>query len=357
MKRPSPQLRARLIRLANYRKRREFKRRSIRFIHPGNRFVKPGEIINAPNRFNMTRGGGAEIVRFIRAIAYTVLKQRKPVKLNFKHTEAFFAPAAILLYAELNRIIEQSDLPKPVTIINPYRIRPREVLKQIEIHRLTGDSCEVVPSRDDVVFWRIKKGASQSGEDLGPILEFVADCANKEHVKKVVLDGIWRGISEAVANVVDHAYEQPRKDGFSGLENTKWWMLTQIRDARFTAAVCDLGCGYINTIKRNIPEAFLSKIYGVLSGKNDDSLAIQAAMAYGRSGTKLAHRGKGSRDAYSVLESHGTGELFILSNSGWVQYKINHHKESVKTGDVGINIGGTIIWWSLPLKEEDDDKS
>lgn len=357
MKKPTRKLRLRLIRLARYKETWRLKRRFKHFVDKKSKFVQPGEIIKAPARFNMTRGAGAEVVKFLKATAYTVLKLRKPVKLNFKHTEAFFAPGAILLYAELNRIIAESDLPKPITIINPYRQKPREVLKQIEIHKLTSDTCEVIPTKDDVVFWRIKKGASQSGEDLGPLLEYVAECANKEHVRKVELNGIWRGVSEAVANVVDHAYEHPRKDGFAGLEDSKWWMLTQIRDARFTAAVCDLGCGYINTIQRNIPETFLSKVFGMLIGENQDSLAIQAAMEYGRSGTKLSNRGKGSRDALSVLQNHGAGELFILSNSGWVRYKIQNNKDSITTGDVGINIGGTIIWWSLPLKDDDDDKS
>ena len=357
MKKPTPKLRLRLIRLAQYQKNRNSKRRVRNYVHIRNKFVKPGEIIKAPVRFNLTRGAGIEVVKFLKAVAHTVLKLHKPVRLNFKDTEAFFVPGAILLYAELNRIILESDLPKPITIINPFRQKPREVLKQIELHQLTGDNCEVVPTKDDVVFWKIKKGANQSGGDLGPILEYVADCANKEHAKKVEVSGIWRGVSEAVSNVVDHAYEIPRKDGFAGLNDTKWWMFTQIREERFTAAVCDLGCGYINTIKRNIEEAFLSKIYGVLTGKNEDALAIQAAMEYGRSGTKLSNRGKGSRDALSVLIKHGSGQLFILSKSGWVQYKINGNKEKIETGDLGIDIGGTIIWWTLPLKDENNDES
>ena len=170
--------------MARYEEVRRSKRLSRRYIHIKNKFVKPGEIIRAPARFNMTRDTGVEVVKFLKAVAYTVLKQHKPVRLNFKDTEAFFVPGAIFLYAELNRIIHESDLSKPITIINPFRQKPREVMKQIEIHKLTGDSCEVIPTKDDVVFWRIKKGANQSGEDLGPILEYVAECANKEHVKK-----------------------------------------------------------------------------------------------------------------------------------------------------------------------------
>jgi hypothetical protein len=75
-------------------------------------------------------------------------------------------------------------------------------------------------------------------------------------------------------------------------------------------------------------------------------------MEYGRSGTQQGHRGKGSRDAISVLEAHGAGELMILSNTGWMRYKFEDGKECEKDqGKLRISIGGSIVWWKLPLKE------
>jgi hypothetical protein len=355
MKRPTQELRIRLLRLARYRINERLKRKARLYSPKKNRYVPPGELIKAPTRFNLTLGAGADVVKFLRAVAHTVLKMHKQVRLDFKRTDSFQVPGAILLFAEINRIVALSDLTKPITIIDPMYRRPREVLKQIEIHRLTGDSCDVVPTRDDVVFWKATRGATQSGEDLGPILEFVAERANKRHTRQVELSGIWRGVSEAVANVVDHAYSKPREDGFNGLDETKWWMFTQIRDQRFTAAVCDLGCGYRATINQNIPERFRTRIAEIFAGHNRDSLAIQTAMEYGRSGTREGNRGKGSRDALSVLESHGNGQLYILSNTGWIQYHLNGGKqEKVEWGEIGIDIKGTIIWWNLPLRDDDD---
>lgn len=351
LKRPTYYLKLRHQRLSRYAASR-IKRCKCRKIYQPFLYVRPGSTINAPVKFDLTNGVGVKVVKFLRAVAVRVLRLKEPVRLNFKKTESLHVPGAILLYAELDRIIRLSDLPKPITVVDPMLRRPREVLKQIGIYQLVGDSSDVVPTREDVVFWKTTKGASQSGDNLGPILEFVAERANRDHVKQVELSGIWRGVSEAVVNTIDHAYSKPREDGFAGLIDTKWWMFTQIRNQRFTAAVCDLGCGYRATVNLTIPETFISKWNSILIGNNQDAMAIQTAMEYGRSGTQLNNRGKGSRDALSVLKKHGTGELFVLSNTGWVGYKyVNGVEVLTESDDIGINIRGTIIWWNLPLKD------
>jgi hypothetical protein len=166
------------------------------------------------------------------------------------------------------------------------------------------------------------------------------------------VSGLWRSANEAIANSIDHAYKKPRHDEFHGLPNTKWWMFSQIKDGVFTLAVCDLGCGYRKTINETIPEQFIARIASSFLGTNRDALAIDTAMEYGRSGTNQGHRGKGSRDVLSLLQKHGDGELVVLSNTGWMRYEYKSKREQQRSnGTVGIDIGGTILWWKLPLKE------
>lgn len=352
MKLLSRQKKERLLRLARYRERSRLKRGKRRWVIPDRRYVVPKEVIAAPQKFNLIRGDAGAVVRFLRAVGRRVLVDNKPVKVDFRNTTSFYVAGAILLYSEFDRIVRLSNLSKPITVIDPRARRAREVLKQIDIYSITGDKCDVVPEREDVVFWRATKGKDQSGEGPGSILEYVADRVKKDHAAQIVLSGIWRGVSEAVANTVDHAYLEPRADNFGQLTETKWWMFTQMRDGIFSAAVCDLGCGYKSTVNRSLPEEFLSRIISVFKGESFDAVAIKAAMEYGRSGTHESHRGKGSRDALSVLSGHGTGELHIVSNSGWVQYRFeNGVEKGVQTGEFGIDIMGTIIWWKLPIKE------
>lgn len=352
MKRPTIELIERQERLANYRFIEKSKRNKKRRIPPENRYVRPGELINAPKSFNLIRGAGLEIGKFLRAIATSVLKNKQPVRLNFRNTEHFYVPGTILLFAELDRIISLSTLLKPISILDPIRRRPREVLKQIGIHNLTGDSCDIIPEREDVVYWKATKGSNQSGDSYGAIVEAVAEKANKAHAKQLEVSGLWRSVNEAVANSIDHAYKVPRYDGFNGLTTTKWWMFSQIKDNTFTLAVCDLGCGYRRTINETIPEKFIAQITASFTDANRDSLAIDIAMEYGRSGTNQGNRGKGSRDVLSLLQKHGTGELVVVSNTGWLRYEYRNEQEIDRnSGGIGIDIGATIVWWKLPLEE------
>jgi hypothetical protein len=350
MKKPTPYIKIRQNRLARYRFMERYKRKNKHKVRPENRYVIPGALIKAPNSFNVILGAGKHVVKFLRAVSRRVLIEKLPTRLDFKDTEHFLVPGTILLFSELNRIVSLAEIPKPVTIIDPHSRRAREVLKQIGVHNLTGDSCDIVPEREDVVYWKATKGKTQSGDTYGSLVESIAERANKDHTKQIEVSGLWRSVNEAVANSIDHAYKKPRADGFSGLDETKWWMFSQIKDGIFTLAVCDLGCGYRQTIGETIPEKFVATCAAAFVGKNRDALAIDTAMQYGRSGTNAGNRGKGSRDVLSLLEKHGDGEVVVLSNTGWMKYGYKNKKECNREhGGLGIDIGGTIIWWKLDL--------
>ena len=350
MKKPSKALWCRQRRLARYRASDRARARRRHFVKLGARYVSPGEKIKAPDVFRLAGFYGVAVFKFLRAVSRSVLIMKQPTKLDFRRTRIFHPEAAILLFAELDRIANMSTIDKPLTIINPVERRPREVLKQVGMHDITGDVCNVVPSRRDVVYWKSTKGFDQSGGNLA-VLEVVTEKINRDHADQLLLDKLWRGVSEAVANSVDHAYKFPRSDGFQGLEKTRWWMFTQLRDGVFNVAVCDLGCGYGATINHTIPEKFISEFKGIFLNLNRDVFSISTALAYGRSGTKQSERGKGSRDAFSVVEGHGDGVLLIMSNTGYVEHTFSSG-EIVKTknGALEINIGGTIVMWQLPLK-------
>jgi hypothetical protein len=339
------------FRIARFRFENRLQRTSKKKTSGAQKFVRPGELIVAPTSFDLLRGSGGEVVKFIKAVTNTVLVQKLSVKLDFKRTEQFFVPGAILLFAELDRIVNSSDLPKPITVIPPVRRKPREVMKQIGIFELTNDDSSVIPKLDDVIYWRAIKGQTQTGSEYGPLVDAVAERANQEsNATSISAKNLWRGVNEAVANSVEHAYKFARRDGFSGLLTTKWWMFTSIRQNRFTIAVCDLGCGYKNTVNETIPEQFRAGLAILFSSENRDSLAIRTAMEYGRSSTNLSHRGKGSRDALSVLENHGSGELFVFSNSGSMRYAYDPNGGIVKeSAGIKLDIGGTIVWWNLPI--------
>ncbi len=121
MKRLNLEGRLRLQRLSRFRLEARIKRNSSGKKSLKEEFVGPTNIIKAPKSFDLIKGSGGEVVRFIRAISNAVLNKKIQVELNFKETQQFNVPATILLYAEIDRIISQSDLIKPITIRDPFR--------------------------------------------------------------------------------------------------------------------------------------------------------------------------------------------------------------------------------------------
>lgn len=349
MKRLTPQARLLSIRLARRRERRRTKRLRSRVVQVGYYFghVRRG-VLRAPRRINVTYGADREVVAFVRAISRTVLTEKKPIVLDFRMTESFFPAGTLLLFAEIDRVISLSTIPKPITCRPPWHIRPREVLKQIGIFQLTGDSIDVVPVRKDVVFWKATKGKDQSGEQFGP---FLADAVDQVAADELQVGKLWPGISEAINNTIEHAYQGDRGDGFQHCSTARWWMFTQLRDRMFTAAICDLGVGYRRSTPKTLPAEFLDGLRAALSFEQIDCFAIKAAMEYGVSATGQKNRGKGSRDALSLLKEHGRGNLLILSNRGLVQYDLapGQQEPLVRSTILSAETLSTIVWWRLPL--------
>jgi hypothetical protein len=348
VKRLSRWQRERHIRIARKRARRNFRKAAKRKTESQSVSLARNQY-TVPWRFDLGGTTGLEVRAFLDRVCDAVTAGDH-VRLDFRDTKIMYPAATILLYAEIDRLISTSTLAKPITILAPKSRRVREVLKQIGFFDLTGDASATVPSRRDVVYWRQAKGKDQSGPNL-ELIEVVAERVKAEHGSNLILDSLWRGVTEAVANSVEHAYKHPRSDGFQGLAETKWWVFTQVKDGVFFVCVCDLGCGYQATIGETISEILRAEIASLFKGKNRDAIAIETAMAFGRSSTGEGHRGLGSRDAMSVLERHRDGDLVVISNTGTVHYKyVGGVLTNRSQTGLGFSVNGTILWWRLPLK-------
>lgn len=142
MKKCTPELILRNKRIARYREAARAKKAHKHCANGVVAYVRPGELIVAPTIINLAKPDGVELVRFLRAVSNTVLNMKMATRLDFRDTQTLHVAGAILLFAEIDRITKLSELSKPITIIEPREKRPREVLKQIGIYQLTGDSSE-----------------------------------------------------------------------------------------------------------------------------------------------------------------------------------------------------------------------
>jgi len=78
-----------------------------------------------------------------------------------------------------------------------------------------------------------------------------------------------------------------------------------------------------------------------------ESKSIKAAMAVGKSSSRLSHRGKGMKQLKRAIDTMQAGGLNIYSNKGLYTYR-SSGKESFSR-DFKYSIMGTIVEWTAPL--------
>jgi hypothetical protein len=78
-----------------------------------------------------------------------------------------------------------------------------------------------------------------------------------------------------------------------------------------------------------------------------------AAMEYGRSSTGLHERGRGMKNAHAVINDHGEGDFYAISNKGCYTYRKSSPSTAGQSKTVKLrhSIHGTILGWRLPLEQ------
>lgn len=156
---------------------------------------------------------------------------------------------------------------------------------------------------------------------------------------------LFSGLTEAMTNVVQHAYPQ---DDFSHLppDIKRWWMTGSFnkKDRSLKITILDRGVGIPNTLPRS---GFYERIKGLLAAitNPDDADRINAAVQVGRTSTGLPGRGRGLNDMRKFIESNPRGRLRILSGHGEVIYRTGSELPEKVLNNVGLN--GTLIEWEI----------
>lgn len=199
--------------------------------------------IEAPERFeieaNLQR---AELVGFIKRLREAALSPTSlPVRIDFSRTEQMSAPGTLLFTAELDRI--NALRPNRVTCTWPATDRVAQVLQHVGIFEKLGQSRRCKITAKDVKYWKVDSGREVLGQLAAEAMQRYKDLFTDQK------QTLYRGITEAMTNTKQHAYEDERGDGFENVL-PNWWMFSEYRDHRLVVAVCDLGIG----IPRSLPK-------------------------------------------------------------------------------------------------------
>jgi hypothetical protein len=252
-----------------------------------------------------------------------------------------FADGTLLFLAELRRLIKHSKGDLTITCVPPENEKVGQVLQQIGLFDLLGVKSNFVPKDHDVVNWRFAHGHKVEGERYEDVLaEYDGDIAIP------LQENLFTGITEAMTNVLNHAYDLPRDDGIDIFNSREWWMFSQAKDGEITVTFLDLGAGIPRTLPQTRPQLWKRFLQ---FGRRNDSRAIAYAVRDSISRTRESHRGKGLGQIAGVIDLVPKGEMAIFSNYG----ALFRRNAAMKRRDYSDSIKGTLIYWKIPLPDKE----
>ena len=257
------------------------------------------------------------------------------------------APATLLLTAELDRIkrILNEDLYVKISWSSDPIVN--QVLEQVGVVELCSQQADAPKESsfdESVRHWRYATGLKMSDVAGRALDRFEGRITDK------LQSGLWKGVSEALVNSVEHAYLAPREPGQTQVDETRWWMFSQERDGELTVVVCDLGIG----IPRSLPIRWgMEQLQDLLTRfgiHKPDLAAVRGALVLGETRTGRDNRGRGLPQIWWELRELGASGILILSNKAYLLW--DGRKEREISYEFDQSIGGTIIAWTIPISEK-----
>jgi DNA-binding Lrp family transcriptional regulator len=281
------------------------------------------------------------LLRSLRKLREKVFINKIHVRLNFSGTTKLIPDGAIILLAELTRIIELKNPNVSISCIPARNDKVNQALTQIGLYKLLGKKHHSTPKDHDVIKWRVACGHDADGERYDDVLgHYDGEITTKMQSK------LFIGITESMTNTKQHAHEASRDDesGVSAEDDLKnWWMFSQEKDGSLHVVFCDLGIG----IPRSLPLGKRRAIVRLFDqATTKDSTYIATAVEDSESRTKQSHRGKGLAQLVRIAESFDGAKLLIHSNKGWY----NASNGESNASDFKDSILGTVILLQVPLK-------
>ncbi|MBN8212772.1 MAG: hypothetical protein J0M09_07610 [Xanthomonadales bacterium] len=285
------------------------------------------------------------MVRFLKRLR-KAFKSSEAICVDLRKVKRAVAGGTLLFFSELHRL--KTIYPNhALRCIPPRDNTVSQVFKHLKIFDAFNHSSRVQPVRDDVVNWRSATSDVIDGKLVGGTLSAY------ESLKGEKSKLLYRGATEAMNNVVDHAYIQDRNDGLPSPPKKSWWLFCMEDEENAVVAVCDLGIG----IPRSLPLIYPAELIRAAAAKITrgkipaDSAMIVAAMRLARTRTDVRGRGKGLPDARAIVDAVPGGKLYIFSNKGLLEYSNRTYTRK----DYTLSIKGTVVIWLVPIKGLEDE--
>jgi hypothetical protein len=292
------------------------------------------------------------LVQFLRELVDLTLVQNRVVLIDFRPTLKFYSDGTVLFYSELQRILKRR--PNSVRCLPPKEPVALQVLSHLKLLRLMGSDMAVASDRDDVTHWETFSGVqADATQGVGEAI------ASLPRLPMNQLGTLFRSVSEALTNVTQHAYIEPRRDGTGTDTERGWWMFVRQEPDELSVLFCDLGVGVPYTVPRLqkhagwLAQRLASALQAVGVHTHQDGETIQATVEEKRSRFKEEHRGNGFANIVETIPAAGRGRLLIYSNRGAYTFdRRDDGTEEQRAYNYAESIHGTVVGWHIKLPKE-----
>lgn len=306
-------------------------------------------VIKVPEHLDLTENRNATY-ELATACRTNCLVNQKRTLLDFSDTKIISSAAILYLVAEIDRCRKVAGV---AMLIGTY---PRDK----RLHRQMRDSgffeALGVKSEIDVAkkvfpleYIKVQSGTQADGR-LAVELRRALFGPHEEQVPKDKKGSFFRGLTEAMTNVSQHAYPDDWDVGPIKVVKKGWWMLGHINKLRkeLKIMIVDQGIG----IPRSLPRThrdIIPLVLAALKLEVSDGAMIHAAMEVGRSRMGETHRGKGLNDLKQIIDLCQAGTLRILSKKGEYVYRVRNGQPVHSVYGQAGSLNGTLVEWTIPL--------
>ncbi len=293
--------------------------------------------VNAPVEFDLTvEFNRSNLLNFIDKISQGIIGGHK-VEICFDATKKLLPSGTLYFVASIDAIL--NNYPEKLSCNYPADEVVEQLFQHIGFLQRLGQSPRKAITADNVRYWQYLTGTSVDLSGFKSLFEKIS-------LENDTKAGLYDGFTEAITNVIQHAYSDDRD--VQDVVACKWWMFAQHRNGQLDIAICDLGIGIPNSM---ISKPELSEIIPRIVArfkKRSHNALIEVAVESNRSRTKLAHRGKGLPDMLSFARTSEIGGFLIHSRRGFFVCNANRTERG---HDYRRAITGTLIHWHIPISK------
>jgi hypothetical protein len=293
-----------------------------------------------------------EVINFFTSLRKntTIATGRRKLIVNFNNISVLNPGAALVLASELDRW----------QVINNVRLKPYKPQSwNKQVVRLFNemgifDLLETLPKHrirrfmqpGSQTFFPFLSGTESDGQLASRLMENMSPVIKPVYNERL----LYVALSEAMTNVIQHAYPQEMHHKKVSLHN-RWWLSGSFdSDSQvMNVLLFDHGVGIPTTLPKS---PLFKKILHYIKDDNNinnPGYLIKAAVELGKSKTQLKHRGKGLRQILKFSSESDFGSLYIISHKGEYCY---YEDCTDKAGSLPVELGGTFIQWEIKLQKD-----